>query len=327
MGRRRLSPPVLGRRLRRLRKNLQFALKRPRLARSRDIRVLLLIGWPDSRQALEKLTPGGSGRVGRVHFAFEHKAEPHYTVVLTKIEHDPPRPFPPQRLCYLIGEPPVEQYRWIYDQVPRGARIYGVPLPEGWIGRREWRRFVCPMRTWHVGQSYDQLKAAPLPGDKPKGLSWVTSDRTDLPGHRERIAFMQRLRASGQPFDLFGRGFEPVEDKWTALAPYRYSIAFENSVFDDYFTEKVTDPIMAGALPLYYGSRNLERHLPPGAFLRFDPDDPLVLDRIRDWTRSDLWIERRPAMEEAKQLLLERYNVWRVLAAEIEADFPLTFGR
>ena len=33
------------------------------------------------------------------------------------------------------------------------------------------------------------------------------------------------------PFDLFGRGFHPIADKWDGIAPYRYSIAFENSIF------------------------------------------------------------------------------------------------
>lgn len=327
MARRNLLPRYARQRLRRLRNSVRFALKRRRLASSREIRVLLLAGWPDSRVAVEKLTPGGNGRVGRVHFAFEHGAEPHYSVVLTRIKTEAPRIYPPQRLCYLIGEPPVEQNRWIYDRVPRGARIYGVPLPDdGWVGERQWRRFVCPMRTWHVGRSYDELKREALPRDKPKRLSWITSGLSRLPGHRKRLAFLQRLRGTVD-FDLYGRGFDAIPDKWAALAPYRYSIAFENSVFDDYFTEKIADPIMAGALPLYYGSDNLERYLPSGAFLRFDPDDPLVLDRIRDWTESDLWLERRPALEEAKALLLDRYNVWRMLAEDLEADFPRTFGR
>jgi len=327
MARWNLLPRPARQRLRRLRNRCRFRLKRRRLACSREIRVLLQIGWPDGRAALEKLTPGGRGRVGRVHFAFDHAAEPHYTVVLTRIEAEAPRIYPPHRLCYLIGEPPVEQNRWIYERAPSGSRIYGVPPPDdGWIGEREWRRFVCPVRTWHVGRSYDQLKSEPLPSDKPRRLSWVTSGRAHLPGHRKRLAFLQRLRGAVE-FDLYGRGFGAIADKWAALAPYRYSVAFENSVLDDYFTEKVADPIMAGALPLYYGSANLERYLPSGAFLRFDPDDPLVLDRIRDWTASDLWLERRPALEEAKALLLDRYNVWRVLAEELEVDFPRTFGR
>jgi hypothetical protein len=326
MSRRRLLPRSARQRLRRLRNKLRFAWKRRRLAQSREIRVLLLVGWPNSDLALEKLTPGGNGRFGRVQFAFDHADEPHYTLVLTEIKQEAPKPFPPHRLCYLIGEPPVEINRWIYDRAPTGSRIYSVPLPPEWLGERQWRRFVCPLCTWHVGRSYDQLKSEPLPSDKPHRLSWVTSNLSRLPGHRKRLAFLERLQGA-MAFDLFGRGFRPIPDKWEALAPYRYSIAFENSIFDDYFTEKVADPIMAGALPLYYGSGNLERYLPSGAFLRFDPDDPLVLDRIRDWTESDLWLERRSALEEAKALLLDRYNVWRLLADELEADFRLTFGR
>jgi hypothetical protein len=175
-----------------------------------------------------------------------------------------------------------------------------------------------------VQRSYDQLRSEPLPPEKPRRLSWIVSSTMRHEGHRRRWEFL-RLPQPRIDFDLNGRGFRHIDDTRDALVPYRYPIAFENSSFDDYFTEKLADPIMAGALPLYCGCPNLERYLPSGAFLRFDPDDPLVFDRIEDWIASDLWLERRPALEEAKGLLLERYNMFRALAAEVEADFPVTF--
>ncbi len=36
-------------------------------------------------------------------------------------------------------------------------------------------------------------------------------------------------------FDLYGRGFRHIDDKWEGIAPYRYSIAFENSLATSYF--------------------------------------------------------------------------------------------
>lgn len=307
---------------------LRFRLRRRRLAASAEIRVQLVDGWTDGAEALAAMTPNGAGRVGRVHYALRHEQEPHYWLMLTSDRDGTlPPPQPMSRLWCAVGEPPIPESLRTIARTPAGMRVYA---PAGY------REYVpagvdlhvshCLLRTWHIGRGYDELRRMPLPADKSRTLSWITSDLRLLPGHRRRMDFLDRLRAE-VTFDLFGRGFRPLADKWEGLAPYRYSIAFENSVFDGYFTEKLADPIMAGCLPLYHGCPDLERWLPAGSFLRFDPDDPLVFDRIREWVASDLWRERRPALEEAKALLLERYNTFRFLAGEFEADFPVRFGR
>lgn len=287
----------------------------------------LIDGWDDGAVAVAQATPGGSGRVGRVHYALDHKEEPHYWLVLTFIRYEFQQPWPPGRLWHIIGESPIPERAALMRTPWRGARVYcidrSLPGPDA---PNDYRNTHCLMRTWRVEKGYDELKAMALPSDKPKRLSWITSGLTRFEGHRYRMGFLEQLKQRVD-FDLFGRDFTPIADKWDGLAPYRYSIAFENSLYDDYFTEKVADPIMAGALPIYFGCPNLERYLPAGSFLRFDPEDSLVFERIADWTASDLWRERRPALEEAKALLLERYNTFRFLAGEFEADFPRTFGR
>jgi len=315
-------------RLKALRRRLRFWWRRRRLAASPVIRVLLLDGWFDGGAALAAMTPGGSGRIGRVHYALSHAEEPHYALILTHAKgHDAPQLQPPGRVWQAIGEPPLPQNADLLRLAPPGARVYAIgPALPGPDPRTDYRAGHCLLRTWHVDKSYDELKAMALPDDKPHKLSWITSARRTHPGHVRRMEFLGRLREE-VPFDLWGRGFRRIPDKWDGLAPYRYSIAFENSSFDDYFSEKLADPILAGCLPLYVGCPNLERWLPPGSFLRIDPDDPLVFDRIREIIASDLWRERRPALAEAKALFLERYNTFRFLAAEFEADFPRIFTR
>ncbi|KAK7197578.1 glycosyl transferase [Novymonas esmeraldas] len=43
---------------------------------------------------------------------------------------------------------------------------------------------------------------------------------------------------------------------------YRYVIAFENTVEDDYVTEKVYNALLSGALPLYIGAQNIADYVP-----------------------------------------------------------------
>ena len=46
------------------------------------------------------------------------------------------------------------------------------------------------------------------------------------------------------------------------LAKYKFHLAFENAVCDDYFTEKFVRPFHVGAIPIYYGSRTIRDFAP-----------------------------------------------------------------
>lgn len=46
------------------------------------------------------------------------------------------------------------------------------------------------------------------------------------------------------------------------LAKYKYVIAAENAICDDYVTEKLWKPLQVGAVPIYLGAPNIEEYLP-----------------------------------------------------------------
>ncbi|XP_073990273.1 GDP-fucose protein O-fucosyltransferase 3-like isoform X2 [Rhodnius prolixus] len=46
------------------------------------------------------------------------------------------------------------------------------------------------------------------------------------------------------------------------VSKYKFAIAFENSVCDDYITEKLWRPLIAGTVPIYYGSPSAKDWLP-----------------------------------------------------------------
>ena len=164
-----------------------------------------------------------------------------------------------------------------------------------------------------VERSVDQLLAmSEVP--KSKSLSWVTSNKSDLDGHRKRLNFLDGLKRE-VPFDLFGNGFQRLADKWDGVAPYRYSIAFENTIAPLYFTEKLMDCFVCHTLPLYYGAPDILQHFPAKSMILIDPDDPAIFERIKENIASDLWRERLPYLLEAKELVLKKYNSFNRLAA------------
>jgi len=247
---------------------------------------------------------------------------PDYALILN---HVGPRPvlldMPANRIWYAMGEPPTPAHRELH--LAAGARSH-VLTPDASLpalsvpGGRTYEHTLCMTRTWSVKRTVDQLTGLPRP-DKTATLSWVTSNLALLAGHRYRLAFLARIERE-LPLALYGRGFFPLQDKWDGLAPYKYSIAFENTVAPGYVTEKLFDCWVAGCLPLYYGAPDVERHFPADALIRIDPEDPHVIEKMRETVASELWRERAAAIAEARDLVLGKYNMFKSIAERMLAD-------
>ena len=72
------------------------------------------------------------------------------------------------------------------------------------------------------------------------------------------------------PIDSYGRqmrnrrlqyDFGPASKK-IAVSQYKFTIAFENSIGDDYVTEKFYEPLIMGSLPVYLGAPNVSEYAP-----------------------------------------------------------------
>lgn len=160
--------------------------------------------------------------------------------------------------------------------------------------------------------------------DKIQSLSWIVGNARELPGHKDRFDFLSLLQErSDIPVDLFGRAVRPIEDKWDGLAPYRFSLAIENTVASDYWTEKLADCFLSWAIPIYHGCPNLADYFPEDSFIAIDvrkPDEAFEIIRrvvaggMREWER------RLPALMEARHLILYKYQIFPHLAELLHTD-------
>jgi FkbM family methyltransferase len=96
------------------------------------------------------------------------------------------------------------------------------------------------------------------------------------------------------PFDIFGNPPFPLPNYKGALAPdtkldalcrYKYCLCFENTnheIFSaGYITEKILDCFEARTIPIYLGSVNIEKYIPPECFIDFRQfTDPADLNRF-----------------------------------------------
>ena len=137
-------------------------------------------------------------------------------------------------------------------------------------------------------------------------------------GHRDRLAFLERIKGK-LAFDLYGRGFRFVEDKWDGLAPYRYAIAVENHSNPYYWSEKLFDCFLAWTMPIYYGCTEITRYFPAEAMVQIDINDPDAVERIREAVASDRWRRNRDAIAHARELVLNSYQFFPFFARAIKA--------
>jgi hypothetical protein len=172
-----------------------------------------------------------------------------------------------------------------------------------------------PALPWHVDRDFDFLRAVG-PAEKQKDLSWITSSKNDTAGHRERMTFLERLQQN-LSFDLYGRGFVPIKDKWDGLAYHRYALAVENHRGPYYWTEKISDCFLSWTMPIYYGCTRITEYFPAESMIQIDIKDPHTPEIIKDVIRSGIWKKNIDAIEYARNKVLNQYQIFPFLKDEI----------
>ena len=252
-------------------------------------------------------TPGGKGRWKDATFVLnEEVSECDAWVVYEGLFGPETTRCPAGQVMLITGE-------------PSDIRIY----EKGWLGNFDRVRTVQsnishPRRIvghtalpWYLGPGYDQLASADFPM-KTADISVICSNKAMIGGHRRRMRFVDRLLELS-PMPRFGRGFHELPGKWDGLAPFRYSVAIENSRHDHYWTEKIADCFLAGTVPIYWGAPNIADYFPREAMIILDTLDPEEAARIiRAEATPEAYARRLPALREAKRRVLEEYNLFEV---------------
>jgi hypothetical protein len=280
------------------------------------VRIVKDWDWPD----LMRQTPGQKGIWGNIQFTVQSVPECDYVIVLNnRMKRDTPVACPPEHIWAIMQEPYYKGFTdWMLEKHGSFAKVfthhravYGddrhIPSP--------------PALPWHVNRTYDQLISATIP-EKSRNLSWIVGDALDLPGHLRRRSFLEQIKKDPSlDLDLYGKEIHFIADKWDGLAPYRYSLAVENTSGPDYWTEKIADCFLTGTVPLYYGCTNLEDYFPQGAFIRIDIGKPAEsLAEIKRILTEDDWEHRIPALKEARELVLNRYQFFPYVSDLIHSE-------
>lgn len=116
----------------------------------------------------------------------------------------------------------------------------------------------------------------------PDGFcSFVVSNPRSWPRNRffKKLNRRRRVDSGGGLFNNLGG---KVPDKAKFISGYRFNIAFENTETEGYITEKLTDPLLAGSVPIYWGAPDVLRDFNAGCFIhaRDFPDLDALVDFV-----------------------------------------------
>ena len=200
------------------------------------------------------------------------------------------------KVSLMIAEPRVIQ-RGLYRLVP-------------WM----WRRFhriashddsilsACPNgEKWIHGGRW--VNAHTAIGAKNGMVSIIASSKRSSGGHLLRHQLIAWAKIADVALDLYGKGYQPLDNKADGHIPFRFSVVIENNRSAGYFTEKLIDALLCESVPIYWGD--------PEITLYFDMRGMVICNDISD-LQSAVSGASGPKFEEMQPFVAE--NKRRALA-------------
>ena len=211
------------------------------------------------------------------------------------------------QVSLLIAEPFAVQRRHYLAAIALRRRFFRIVTHRPAMARRAGNALVMPFGGSWVDAGQPQTRA------KTAHMSLIASAKTRLEGHALRHRTAAWCRQTHQDVDLLGRAYRPLGRKEEGLVPYRYSVVIENCREEGYFTEKLVDCLLCGALPIYWGAPDIARY--------FDPDG-LIECRSYDDIRKAIR-EASAEQHEARRAALARNRERALAYADYEMNAAL----
>jgi len=130
---------------------------------------------------------------------------------------------------------------------------------------------------------------------KSKKISIMISEKTVAPGHLYREKLVNAILKTDLPIDIYGRGcwrFNSSNNNDSRLKgtfqdnepylDYKFHISIENFQSNNYFSEKVLNPLMYGTIPIYLGCHNIDKFLPEKSIIHLTYEIDEDIKMLRD---------------------------------------------
>lgn len=271
------------------------------------VKIERYFNYPD----LKRQSSQGVMKWGEFTFTEENVKECDYLVILDYPKEDFSIKVNKNNIIHLCLEPPneISKYR---QYANKKAKVIFNQLD---INKNNILSHGA--LPWHINKDFDflsNLKVESL--TKENKIVWVTSNQRSSKGHNVRMDFLDKIKEL--PFvDLYGRGINPIDDKWNVLSSSKYAIAYENFQNDYYWTEKIADCFLSYTMPLYFGCNSVGNYFPKDSFIQIDPKDKHIDLFLKEIVASTRWEENLDAITKARELILNEYQLFPFLYNQI----------
>lgn len=175
---------------------------------------------------------------------------------------------------------------------------------------------------WYFPATFDCVKKDIPIQEKTKDntISVVLSSNYSLDGHKKRIDFIKYLENHHENIKLdiysatndfnFKNYKGPIDDKSSAMIPYKYHFNCENTFTNNYITEKFTDGILCENYLFYGGAPNINNVYPGSSYTLLDMNDfeksaQMIIDCIND----NVFDRELDNIRKLKQYILNTYTL------------------
>lgn len=274
-------------------------------------------------QSLRRQEPSVKAAVEWIYTANPVNADFHVIRGLTEALRIPNVP---QRTLFVVGEPP-EVRQFDVDSLQSYGRVLSGRFP--YLASLSNVRTVGGLLPWRLGLSFtpdsdpkvfasrSDFSNLPLPplGNK---ITAVVSSKANTAMQVARLRTLDYLSKKMPELEIYGRGIDDVEDTLEVFSRASFHIAIENSLHEHYWTEKLSDPLLALNHVIYGGHPANLVGFPPEIALHVNPFRPRETYRmVSDWVSSVDPESTEHFRRTARDALLHRENLHQRVLDEI----------
>jgi hypothetical protein len=235
-----------------------------------------------------------------------------------------------KRICILMENPQI----WAPSQeylskmgvivcpfpidVPSGSIFINQQAAVPWFYGLKFRTDVGLMHMpKETSLQLEDLALMQMP-EKSKLLSCIASRKAFTEGHRWRIMLAEKLQKYfGKDIDLYGFGWNAIEQKQQAIDSYKYHIVIENAASDHYWTEKLSDAMLGYTIPIYAGALKVNNYFDSEIpMIQHGGDVDQILAKIKAFTKKEY--SHRNLIKN-KNNVLYKHNLYYMLAEIIQS--------
>lgn len=278
-------------------------------------KIVFLNNWNSDTTGIRYLgqTKDNFGTWGDIKVVTDLK-EADYYIIMDGLNHDYDLDW--NKVIYFQREPEVIKPPYLNHNFPDEILFNGV-----------YKNFYNVVTWWLHSKSFNELVDLPYP-TKSKKISTITSGKQYNPEHVNRLNFLNKFIEKYPSIDVYGRGIKNYlhnKDcykgvvkgdkkfcKFTGIIDYEYSVAMENTLEKNSWTEKACDVFLCWAIPIYSGALNFGEYFPEDSFFQIDTINPDI-DSIIDFISEPPNKKQIEAVREARNLILYKYNIWAVI--------------